>query len=296
MALAAELTDEYVAQNLPGGGERFGYLITRLKKSVASLLGYLQAEQKQSGFAPAAFELPIDRGSDAVPPLTLRSPDGRQVQVVGKIDRVDVCRREGKSYLRVLDYKTGDKQFSLEDVWCGLDCQMLLYLFALVRQGGDRFENPAAAGVLYLMADPPPKTVARAEAAGETRYRLDGLILDDPAILRAMDRDATGLFVPFGFKKDGTPRAGDKLASLEKLGRIEARINRLVADMAADLYAGKIDAAPLCKNGRAPCAYCDWRDVCRHEDGKNETTPKAPAHPFEEDEPANGPANGEVTA
>ncbi len=288
VALAAELTDEYVAQNLPGGGERFGYLITRLKKSVASLLGYLQAEQKQSGFAPAAFELPIDRGLDAVPPLTLRSPDGRQVQVVGKIDRVDVCQREGKSYLRVLDYKTGDKQFSLEDVWCGLDCQMLLYLFALVRQGGDRFENPAAAGVLYLMADPPPKTVARSEAAGETRYRLDGLILDDPAILRAMDRDATGLFVPFGFKKDGTPRAGDKLASLEKLGRIEARINRLVADMAADLYAGKIDAAPLCKNGRAPCVYCDWRDVCRHEDGKNEMTPKAPAHPFEEDEPANG--------
>ena len=285
-ALAAQLADEYVAQNLPGGGERFGYLITRLKKSVASLLGYLQAEQRQGGFAPAAFELPIGSGPDSVPPLTLCSPDGRQVQVVGKIDRVDVCRREGKSYLRVLDYKTGDKQFSLEDVYCGLDCQMLLYLFALVRQGGGMFENPAAAGVLYLMADPPPKTGTRAEAARETLYRLDGLVLDDPAILRAMDRDATGLFVPFGFKKDGTPRAADKLASLEKLGRIEAHINRLVAGMAAGLYAGKVDAAPLCKNGRAPCVYCDWRDVCRHEDGKNEAAPKAPPHPFEEDQAA----------
>lgn len=295
--LAARLTDEYVAQNLPGGGERFGYLITRLKKSVASLLCYLQAEQRQSGFAPAAFEMPIGDGPDAVPPLTLSTPDGRRVQVVGKIDRVDVFKREGKSYLRVLDYKTGDKQFSLEDVWCGLDCQMLLYLFALVRQGSALFENPAAAGVLYLMADPPPKTSTRAEAALETRYRLDGLILDDPAILRAMDRDATGLFVPFGFKKDGTPRAGDKLASLEKLGRIETRINRLVAGMASDLYAGKIDAAPLCKNGRAPCLYCDWRDVCRHEDGQNEQLPGAPAHPFEEDEPEQPEKiSGEVNA
>lgn len=295
--LAARLTDEYVAQNLPGGGERFGYLITRLKKSVASLLCYLQAEQKQSGFAPAAFEMPIGDGPDAVPPVSLCTPDGRRVQVVGKIDRVDVFKRGDKSYLRVLDYKTGDKQFSLEDVWCGLDCQMLLYLFALVRQGGERFANPAAAGVLYLMADPPPKTGPRAEAALETRYRLDGLILDDPAILRAMDRDATGLFVPFGFKKDGSPRAGDKLASLEKLGRIEARINRLVAGMACDLYAGKIDAAPLCKNGRAPCLYCDWRDVCRHEDGQNEQQPSAPAHPFEEDEPEQPEKmSGEVNA
>lgn len=296
-ALAARLTDEYVAQNLPGGGERFGYLISRLKKSVASLLCYLQAEQKQSGFAPAAFELPIGGGADSVPPVTLRTPDGRRVQVVGKIDRVDVFKRGGRSYLRVLDYKTGDKQFSLEDVWCGLDCQMLLYLFALVRQGGERFANPAAAGVLYLMADPPPKTGTRAEAALETRYRLDGLVLDDPAVLRAMDRDATGLFVPFGFKKDGTPRAQDKLASLEKLGRIEARINRLVAGMASDLYAGKIDAAPLCKKGRAPCLYCDWRDVCRHEDGQNEKLPDAPAHPFEEGEPEEfDKLGGEVNA
>lgn len=283
--LAASLVEEYAAQYLPGEGARFRYLLERLKKSAASLLCYLQQDQQQSAFRPEAFEQTIGSGEDAVPPVTLQTPDGRRVQVVGQIDRVDVMKKDGKSYLRVVDYKTGDKQFSLEDVYCGLDCQMLLYLFTLARNGGAKFENPAEAGVLYLMADPPPKTGTREEAAQETRYRLDGLILDDPAVVRGMDSEASGLFVPFRFKADGTPRSAEKLASLEKLGRIRQHIDTLVLEMAQDLYNGKIEAAPLCKNGRAPCTYCDWRSVCRHEDGRQERAMQAPAHPFEAPEP-----------
>lgn len=283
--LAASLVEEYAAQYLPGEGARFRYLLERLKKSAASLLCYLQQDQQQSAFRPEAFEQTIGSGEDAVPPVTLQTPDGRRVQVVGQIDRVDVMKKDGKSYLRVVDYKTGDKQFSLEDVYCGLDCQMLLYLFTLARNGGAKFENPAEAGVLYLMADPPPKTGTREEAAEETRYRLDGLILDDPAVVRGMDSEASGLFVPFRFKADGTPRSAEKLASLEKLGRIRQHIDTLVLEMAQDLYNGKIEAAPLCKNGRAPCTYCDWRSVCRHEDGRQERAMQAPAHPFEAPEP-----------
>lgn len=283
--LAASLVEEYAAQYLPGEGARFRYLLERLKKSAASLLCYLQQDQQQSAFRPEAFEQTIGSGEDAVPPVTLQTPDGRRVQVVGQIDRVDVMKKDGKSYLRVVDYKTGDKQFSLEDVYCGLDCQMLLYLFTLARNGGAKFENPAEAGVLYLMADPPPKTGTREEAAQETRYRLDGLILDDPAVVRGMDSEASGLFVPFRFKADGTPRSAEKLASLEKLGRIRQHIDTLVLEMAQDLYNGKIEAAPLCKNGRAPCTYCDWRSVCRHEDGRQERAMQVPAHPFEAPEP-----------
>lgn len=292
--LAALLVEEYAAQYLPGEGARFRYLLERLKKSAASLLCYLQQDQQQSAFRPEAFEQEIGSGEDAVPPVTLQTPDGRRVQVVGQIDRVDVMKKDGKSYLRVVDYKTGDKQFSLEDVWCGLDCQMLLYLFTLARNGGAKFENPAEAGVLYLMADPPPKTGTRDQAARETRYRLDGLILDDPAVVRGMDREASGLFVPFGFKADGAPRSAEKLASLEKLGRIRRHIDTLVLEMAQDLYAGKIDAAPVCKNGRAPCVYCDWRSVCRHEDGRQEQAIQAPAHPFEDPEPDETAKEGEA--
>lgn len=98
-------------------------------------------------------------------PLSLVTPDGDRVQVVGKVDRVDTMQRDGVTYLRVVDYKTGGKEFSLDDVWCGLNLQMLLYLFSLCADGGGPFAGAVPAGVLYLAADPP------ASAAGPTGGR-----------------------------------------------------------------------------------------------------------------------------
>ena len=282
--LAEELTDEDVKENLPETGTRFEYLVARLKKSIAGLLLFLQEEQRQGLFRPAAFEMGIGMQPGDVPPVTLRTPEGRSIQVIGQIDRVDTMEKDGKTYLRVVDYKTGEKNFNLKDVYCGLDCQMLLYLFTLVRQGQRRFHNPAAAAVLYLMADPAPKQVDRAQADESITYRMDGLILEDQEVIRAMDQEATGIFVPFGFKKDGSPsRAGQKLASLEKLGRIQQHIDRLVVQMAQGLYEGKIEALPQCKGVQSPCQWCDFRSVCCHQDGKNELPLNAPDKPFEEE-------------
>lgn len=59
----------------------------------------------------------------------------------------------GKTYIRVVDYKTGTKKFDLREVYYGLDCQMLLYLFTLERNGGHLFSQGTAAGVEYLWAD-----------------------------------------------------------------------------------------------------------------------------------------------
>src|SRR5699024_8614815 len=121
--------------------------------------------------------------------------DGRAVRIVGQIDRVDVMRREGHDYVRVVDYKTGAKTFSLDDVYCGLNTQMLWYLFTLCENRDGRLREPVAAGVLYLAGDPPPAAAApRAGVSDAPAYRVDGLVLDDPVVLRGMDRDATGLF------------------------------------------------------------------------------------------------------
>ena len=280
-ALAARLADAYVAENMPDTGTRFQYLIARLKKGVAQLLLYLQDEQRQSSFHPAAFEQEIGYGADAVPPLTLHTPDGKTVQIVGKIDRVDVMRREGRSYLRVVDYKTGDKTFSLDEVYCGLNTQMLFYLFTLTRNAQYKFPNPVAAGVLYLAGDPVPQGTSRAEAQQPMTYKVDGLVLQDEVVVHSMDKEATGLFVPFKFSKDGAPRASAKLASLEKLGNIERHLETLVIDMAKNLYAGDIVAAPLNAGSHCPCDVCQYWPVCCHEQGQNDACVQAPKNVFE---------------
>lgn len=280
-ALSDAIADEYVAQNMPQAGVRFAYLIRRLKAGTLRLLTHLQKEQAQSSFHPVAFEQGIGFEAGDVPPLTLQTPDGRKVRVTGKIDRVDVMQREGRSYLRVVDYKTGSKEFKLDEVYCGLNTQMLFYLFTLCRNARAQYANPVAAGVLYVAGDPSPGDKLRLEAQQPLTYRVDGLVLDDSVVIRGMDKEATGVFVPLKFNKDQSPRASAKLASLEKLGNIEHHLEQLAVQMAEKLYAGDIAAAPLCTRQRTPCDVCDYKPVCCHESGKNETTVDAPKHLFE---------------
>ena len=125
----------------------------------------------------------------------------------------------GKTYIRVVDYKTGTKKFDLREVYYGLDCQMLLYLFTLERNGGHLFSQGTAAGVEYLWADPAPENIIRpktddAEPSQAQNYPLEGLLLDEPSIYHAMDTKGTGAFVP----STSAPKPGSQRHSRPKRG------------------------------------------------------------------------------
>ena len=266
--LAAAVAREYVAANMPGAGTRFEYLIRRLEKSAAGLLAFIQAEQRQGSFRPVAFELGIGDGPDQVPPVVLTTRSGETVRMIGKIDRVDACRQGDKTWLRVVDYKTGSKDFLLEDVRRGLGCQMLVYLFTLTRNGGGRFENAAPAGVLYLMADPAPTRSSRDKAAAGLDYQVEGMVVSEKEVLSAMDSAATGLYVPVRFDKAGNPRLSEALTSVETLAGLQRELDELVVRMAEELYAGHIPAEPLAygRKGQTHCRFCDYRNVCRRQE------------------------------
>lgn len=280
-ALAGSIADSYVEKNMPAGGERFEYFIERMKNGVTQLLLYLQKEQAQSDFHPVAFEQEIGIQQGAIPPLCVKTKEGHTVRVQGKIDRVDLMQRGGRNYLRVVDYKTGSKTFRLDEVYCGLNTQMLLYLFMVCRYARRQDPDVQPAGVLYLSGDPRPKTEPRHEVSDSLEYRVDGLVLDDEVVLKGMDRDSTGKYVPCKFGKTGKRLASGKIAQKDKLDRIEMHLETLVAQMAGGLYEGQIDAVPLCTQEASPCTVCDYRAICLHEDGRGEKKVTAPQHVFE---------------
>lgn len=267
LILAKRLLTEYLEQELGGDfakTERFRYQYGRLARQLVELFKRLRDEFAQSAFRPCGFEAPIDEGSE-IPPLELATPDGSRIRVVGKIDRVDRMERNGKSYIRVVDYKTGKRVFSLSDVYYGLNMQMLLYLFAIWKNGKGKYAHAVPAGILYMPSGESVPSLGREtapeDADSERRkgYCMNGLLLDDPEVLSGMEPDGAGLFIPV--RGDGK-RDAASLIALEELGRLSAHAERLMSRMVADLHTGHVEALPVSNGGTLPCSYCEYATVC----------------------------------
>lgn len=275
VADAARAVDVYMEEYMGGVADksaRFLAQAARLRQTIAALLWQVVQEMRQSRFVPVDYELPVGDAT-GVPSSLLTLADGTQVRVVGRIDRVDIYREGDTAYLRVVDYKTGAKAFRLSEVTAGINLQMLLYMFALWDNGAARYGGEVVpAGVLYLPAAlpvisaAPEADAAKREKAHIRAMCMNGLLLDDPAVLEAMEADGEGLFIPARLTAAGVPDArSSSVATLAQFGRLKKRAERLLGDMVTSLRAGQVAARPV-KNSRLDaCAHCDYRAVCGHE-------------------------------
>lgn len=271
----AKLVEEYLADRVEDRDamdERFHYLFTRLCGMLARLTRRLYVEFSQSAFTPYAFEAPIETDAENRP-LVFKTPGGNRVFVRGIVDRIDLCESAEGKYLRVVDYKSGQKRFQLSDIYYGLNMQMLIYLFTLTENGDKVLRGAIPAGVLYMPAREETLTVERStspekiSALRADGYRMDGLLLENIAVLERMEQGLDGVFIPVKRKKDGTLDSQSKVATLEEFGRLRRRIERLVCEMADKLIGGDVGALPASGLGYDPCAFCDFRAVCRREEG-----------------------------
>ena len=267
-----ELLKEYLNEYMGGISDkasRFTYLFSRLSKTLFALISQLAKEFAQSSFEPADFELSIDRDGE-IKPLTLLLPSGGEISVRGKIDRVDVMKRNDVTYVRVVDYKTGVKEFHLSDVMYGLNMQMLIYLICLWNNGKERYGNIIPAGVLYMPARRPMPSLDRNASEAEIvrkhegALRMNGLVLDSEEVIRGMETSAKGIFIPVRENKDGMKGS---LISLEQMGKLAQKIDGLLVEMGETLHRGDIAAEPVFGSGYDACEWCDYSAVCGHEDG-----------------------------
>ena len=263
------ILDDYLLEMLDGAEQtkRFLYLYNRLRKTMGEIVERLVLEFSVCDFEPVDFELKIDRDGD-VDPYVTEVPGGGTVQIRGSVDRVDKLELNGKTYIRIVDYKSGGKKFALSDVLGGLNMQMLLYLFAIWQNGADYYGEPIVpAGILYMPAkasfEKLPRDVSPEEAAlvKAKSMRMNGMLLDDSIVLLHMDNGESGYFIPVDAKHK------DHLISLHRLTVLKQETEKLLCEMAQKLRSGDVDALPARNNDKYnACAFCDYRSVCGRED------------------------------
>ena len=271
-ALVARYTEQYIAAVIDGYGDksaRFRYLFSRLRETACTIVENAVEEMQHSDFRPVAFELGFGGRDGQLPAITVTEGD-TTLSVTGKVDRVDGWLKDGRLYLRVMDYKTGKKSFDLADVRYGLGIQMLLYLFALQRSGGTYFGRPVEpAGVLYLPARdvilradraiPPEKL----QASLRRELRRSGMVLAEPDVLAAMEHEAleSPCFLPMGISRDGT--ISGSLASAVQLGKLGRYVDELLHRVAHEIGTGSIDADPCVRGPQeSACDRCAFASAC----------------------------------
>lgn len=269
-ALCDEYVKRYIHEKLDDFREktpRFEYLFRRLIKNVRAVVGDMAAELARSAFKPLDFELDFGK-IDSMPAVEIGDGDSKLV-LTGIADRIDGYYHGGKLYVRVVDYKTGTKKFSFSDVWYGMGLQMLLYLFALSRNGSQRYgEEIVPAGVMYV----PARDVlvsSKADLSDEDilreklrQRRRSGLLLDDEAILKAMENSEEPVYIPVSIKNGSY--SGDSLANAERLGLLSRHIDETLQKMAKELHSGCIAADPYYRSqSENACRFCDYASACQ---------------------------------
>lgn len=268
LEIAHRFSEEYAAGRFSQiESERITYLFRRNIRELDMVVRELWQELKASQFQPADFE--VNFGSTGgLPPIAI--PNSSMDAILrGFVDRVDTWHTEyGSSYYRVVDYKTGKKDFDYCDVFNGVGLQMLLYLFALRSSGADILgDRPVPAGVQYFPARAPyissegKLDPQEAEKERSAQWKRRGLLLRDEAVLQAMEPGETPRRMCYSVKKDGS-LSGD-LADREQLKLLEGYVFRVLARMVEDIASGNVEPNPYTRgSSHSACAFCPYGSIC----------------------------------
>lgn len=267
LEIAGKYAEAYIASHFSQvDSERITYLFQRNNRELMMVVEELWSELQESSFEPVDFELGF--GDQQQLPAISISSNHMDASLRGFVDRVDIWKDKDRNYYRVVDYKTGKKDFDYCDVFNGLGMQMLLYLFALQENGETLLgDSPIPAGVQYFPARVPvlslEGTLTDEEIAFERKstWKRKGLILNDDDILYAMENTDSPTRLSCKRKKDGTV-VGD-IASRDQFKQLCQYVFQLLGKMVDDIASGNVTPNPYTRgSSHNACRFCPYGSIC----------------------------------
>ena len=284
-----EIDEDYIRRNvsiivdemvnkIPGfilnSSERYKYLAYRLKKMLISAISIISMQIKQGNFEPVDYEVSF-RKHGKYPPIKITLNDGEEITLVGQIDRIDELDKGDEKYIRIIDYKSGDKSINLTEVYYGLQLQLLVYLDAIIDSDRYKKQNLKPAAILYNRIDNPIiKSSENKKDAVITeeimkKLRMNGLVLKDVGIIGEMDmslRDGerkTSLVIPASLDKNGNISRYTKGVTDEEFSTLREYVKHEVKELCERMVGGDIGIVPCKSKNGTSCDFCIYSSICQ---------------------------------
>lgn len=247
------------------------YAITRMSRILTRTVLTLQQHLKQGSFQPDDYELSF-RFAENLDSIHVDLSEEEKMHLQGRIDRIDVSEDAEHVYVKVIDYKSGNKKFDLAALYYGLQLQLVVYMNAAMelesRKHPDKEIVPAA--LLYYHIDDPtietPVELTQEQINEEilTKLRMNGVVNSDPAVVERLDRflQDKSKVIPVEKKKDGSFSARSGVLSREELRVVSSYVDTKIREIGREILDGKIAANPYEKGNEEACTYCAYKKVC----------------------------------
>jgi len=260
--------------------KRYTALTVRLKRVVTRAVWLIAEHIRRSGFNPVDYEAGFGEG-EKYPPITLELDSGEQIRLHGRIDRIDALKTSDGQYLRIIDYKSGSRDFKLSDVYYGLQLQLITYLDA-IWESCEKSGGPPVlpGGMLYFRIDDPiikaesQLTEEEIEKEIMKQLKMKGLLLADVKLVKEMDRTIEGasLIVPATLNKGDVLGKKSSVATMEQFKLLRRYVRQLLKDLSREILQGSITIKPVKNREGTACKFCVYSPVCQFDPAMRDNT------------------------
>ncbi len=271
-----ECTDGY-KDTILHSSARNQHIIDRLHRILSRTVDTLKYQISKGSFDPAFLEMDFREAGnlDEISVVLDESEKDHireKINLHGRIDRVDLSEDADHVYVKVIDFKSGKKKFSIASLYYGLQLQLVLYMDVAMaaEKKLSKGKEVVPAAILYYHIDDPlaeGKNDLQPEDIDQeirSELKMTGMVSDNTEILRMMDKDigTTSDVIPAGIKKDGSLSAKSQVFSDEGYTALRGYTQDLIRDYGKKMLNGEIKVDPFKDDKKDSCKYCAYKTIC----------------------------------